>query len=45
MDEQQHDLRVTDSSPANSVDDSQGETATTVTVARMLANPRRVRRA
>lgn len=45
MDDEQRDTRPTHSSPEASADESRDAGATAVTVARMLANPRRVRRA
>ncbi len=45
MDDQQIESRPTHSSPEASADQSRDETTTATTVARMLANPRRVRRA
>ena len=45
MDDDQRDNRAADTSPRTSVGDTQGAESTAATVARMLANPRRVRRA
>ena len=44
MDDDQRDNRAADTSPRTSADDTQGAESTAATVARMLANPRRVRR-
>jgi len=44
MDDDQRDNQPADTSPQTSADDSQGAASTAATVARMLANPRRVRR-
>lgn len=44
MDDDQRDDRATDTSPRTSADDTHGAESTAATVARMLANPRRVRR-
>jgi hypothetical protein len=44
MDDDQRDNRATDTSPQTSADDPQGAASPAATVARMLANPRRVRR-
>lgn len=41
----QRDSRAADSTPQTSADESAAEATTAATVARMLANPRRVRRA
>jgi len=45
MDDDQRDNRAADTSPRTSADDTQSEASTAATVARMLANPRRTRRA
>jgi hypothetical protein len=44
MDDDQRDNRAADTSPRTSADDTQDAGSTAATVARMLANPRRVRR-
>ena len=44
MDDDQRDDRAADTSPRTTADDTQGGASTASTVARMLANPRRVRR-
>ena len=44
MDDEQRDSRTTHSSPEASADESRDTSSTAATVARMLANPRRVRR-
>jgi hypothetical protein len=44
MDDEQHEPRTTSSSPEVSADESRDGATTAATVARMLANPRRVRR-
>lgn len=41
----QRDSRATDSSPQNSTEETPAGAGTAATVSRMLANPRRVRRA
>ncbi len=45
MAETQHDIRVADDSTEQAEDDNEQAPTSTATVARMLANPRRVRRA
>jgi hypothetical protein len=45
MDDHQRDTRAADTSPRTSADDAQDTVSPAVTVARMLANPRRIRRA
>ena len=45
MDDDQRDNRAADTSPRTSADDDRGAASTAATVARMLATPRRVRRA
>jgi hypothetical protein len=45
MDDDQRDIQATDSSPRRSPGDAPEADATAAAVARMLANPRRVRRA
>ena len=44
MDDEQRDSRPTHSSPEASADESRENGSTAATVARMLANPRRIRR-
>ncbi|WP_155858863.1 hypothetical protein [Candidatus Blastococcus massiliensis] len=44
MDDEQREPRTTHSSPEASADESRDTASTAATVARMLANPRRVRR-
>ncbi len=44
MDDTQHDERMTDSSPASRAEESPGQESAAATVARLLANPRRIRR-
>lgn len=44
MSDHQRDDRAADTSPRTSADDTQDTASTAATVARMLANPRRVRR-
>lgn len=44
MADDQQDSRATDTSPRTSAEDSQDAASTAATVARILANPRRVRR-
>jgi hypothetical protein len=44
MDDDQRDNRAADTSPRTTADDTQDAGSTAATVARMLANPRRVRR-
>ena len=44
MDDDQRDNQAADTSPRTSADDTQSAASTAATVARMLANPRRVRR-
>ena len=44
MDDDQRDDRAADTSPRTTADDPRGAESTATTVARMLANPRRVRR-
>ena len=44
MDNTQHDARVTDDSTEVQTEESRTPEPVTVTVARMLANPRRIRR-
>ena len=45
MADTQHDIRVNDDSTEAQTEESRSPEPATVTVARMLANPRRVRRA
>ena len=44
MDDDQRNDRAADTSPQTSADDTRGAESTAAAVARMLANPRRVRR-
>jgi hypothetical protein len=44
MENTQHDARVSDDSEAAQTEESRSPQATAVTAARMLANPRRIRR-
>jgi hypothetical protein len=44
MENTQHDARVSDDSEGAQTEESQAPEATAATVARMLANPRRIRR-
>jgi hypothetical protein len=44
MDDTQHDVRVSDDSTEVQTEESRAPEPATVTVARMLANPRRIRR-
>jgi hypothetical protein len=44
MDDDQRDNQSADTTPRTSADDTQGAASTAAVVARMLANPRRVRR-
>ena len=44
MDDNQRDDRAADTSPRRTAEDTQGAASTAATLARMLANPRRVRR-
>jgi hypothetical protein len=44
MDDMQHDDRLTDSSPASRAEESAGQEGAAASVARLLANPRRIRR-
>jgi hypothetical protein len=44
MDDTQRDIRVSDDSTEGQTEESRSPEPATVTVARMLANPRRVRR-
>ena len=44
MENTQHDARVSDDSEAAQTEESRPTDATVVTLARMLANPRRIRR-
>ena len=44
MEDMQHDDRLTDHSPASRVGESAGQESAAASVARLLANPRRIRR-
>ena len=44
MDKTQHEVRVSDDAEAAQAEEFRSAEATAVTVARMLANPRRIRR-
>lgn len=44
MEDTQRDVRVSDDSPEAQTEESRSPEPATVTVARMLANPRRIRR-
>ena len=44
MEKTQHEVRVSDDAETVQTDESSTQQATAVTIARMLANPRRIRR-
>ncbi len=44
MEDTQHDVRVSDNSTESQTEESRAPEPAAVTVARMLANPRRIRR-
>ena len=45
MEQTQHEVRVSDDAETPQTEETRTQQATAVTVARMLANPRRIRRA